>query len=169
MKICVKCKEDKDLCEFSKDKKRSGGLYIYCKACVRVLNQKRYLENTEKINVRNRAWKEANKESYLAQQRIYSKEYYSTIEGKYVQYKSGATKRNYTFELTKEVFAAYWQNPCHYCGDEIDTIGLDRKDNALGYAETNIVSCCKRCNRAKDTMTAEEYLAHCQRVVENSK
>jgi hypothetical protein len=168
MKTCLDCKELKGVSLFSKDKHRHDGLYVYCKACVKIRGQKRYVENKDKIKATNKAWKDANKESYRAQQRAYSKVYKQTLDGKYTEYKGGATKRNYAFELTKEAFATYWQNPCHYCNSTIETIGLDRKDNSIGYIETNVVSCCKRCNRAKDTMTTEEYVTHCQRVMENA-
>ena len=36
-KICSKCKEEKFICEFTKDKQRSDGYYVYCKKCRRVI------------------------------------------------------------------------------------------------------------------------------------
>lgn len=36
--------------------------------------------------------------------------------------------------------------------------GLDREDNTLGYLYSNLVPCCKVCNRAKSTMTRAEFL-----------
>jgi hypothetical protein len=42
--------------------------------------------------------------------------------------------------------------------------GLDRIKNAEGYTFENVVSCCYICNRAKSTMTQEEFLAWISRV-----
>jgi len=37
--------------------------------------------------------------------------------------------------------------------------GIDRKDNAIGYTESNSVACCKICNRAKMDMTYEDFMS----------
>jgi hypothetical protein len=60
---------------------------------------------------------------------------------------------------------------CHYCGETIrwakfrtkgkgsDASNLDRKDNDKPYIFDNIVVCCLRCNKAKNThFTYEEWL-----------
>lgn len=36
--------------------------------------------------------------------------------------------------------------------------GIDRKDNLKGYSKENCVSCCKRCNRAKDVHNQASFL-----------
>lgn len=54
-------------------------------------------------------------------------------------------------------FEAFWDQPCHYCGDPIETIGLDRVDNAQGYVSGNVVACCAECNRMKVTLTTQEW------------
>ncbi len=93
-----------------------------------------------------------------------------------------AEKRGYTFALTLEEFCSIIQQPCHYCG-AIDIRssksryghftpvqnGVDRYDNAQGYTTENSVPCCAKCNRAKLAMTAQEYLEHCERVVNYNK
>ena len=122
LKHCKSCGEDKDISLFSKDKNRADGLYVYCKSCVKEKSRERYLRDKDKINAKNRAWKEANKGKYLDQQRDYAKAYGQSLDGKFVQYKTGAKRRNYPFELSKEEFSAFWQVPCHYCGSPIDTI-----------------------------------------------
>lgn len=62
--------------------------------------------------------------------------------------------------------------PCYYCGLEnsnfikdrikkndlvIKFNGLDRIDSNDGYYLSNVVSCCKYCNCAKNTMTQDEF------------
>jgi hypothetical protein len=59
---------------------------------------------------------------------------------------------------------------CHYCGvppsnkasnkrsnGEFVYNGIDRIDNTLGYEAGNVVSCCKRCNIAKNDMPYDEF------------
>lgn len=38
MKICTKCKIEKELTEFTKDKTKKSGLRSYCKLCNKELN-----------------------------------------------------------------------------------------------------------------------------------
>ena len=55
-------------------------------------------------------------------------------EYRYYQYKRDAAKRDHSFNLTFSEFMILWKKPCEYCGDDIETIGIDRVDNNLGYA-----------------------------------
>ena len=44
--------------------------------------------------------------------------------------------------------------------------GIDRVDSSKGYVEDNVVSCCKYCNTAKNTMSRDEFLKWIKRVYE---
>jgi hypothetical protein len=83
-KICSKCKVEKDVDEFPRDKKYKDGLYCWCKKCKREYYQLYYIENKEEIDERNKQygqnhkeekkesdkkWKEKNKEKLHAQRR----------------------------------------------------------------------------------------------------
>ena len=61
-KICSnpKCKKEKPLSEFSKDKYQLDGFKIQCKPCDKVY----YLENKEKINKQHKKYYEENKEKF---------------------------------------------------------------------------------------------------------
>lgn len=48
--------------------------------------------------------------------------------------------------------------PCTYCGDEILPLTLDRKDNAMGHVEDNVVVSCIMCNSVRGTMPYEAWL-----------
>ena len=55
-KICSKCKEEKDICEFRIDKQKKDGLYSSCKLCCKKLrenNLKKYLNNSQKWYINN--------------------------------------------------------------------------------------------------------------------
>lgn len=90
-----------------------------------------------------------------------------------------ATYRDCDFET----FYSLSQQPCHYCGcapSSATTIknrgkfqtnhgkfiynGLDRVDNGKGHIKNNIVTCCKRCNIAKNNMTLSEFLNMIERI-----
>ncbi len=83
-------------------------------------------------------------------------------------YKRDAIKRGLTYELTREQFMAFWRRPCSYCGDEIQTIGLDRVNNSIGYVDGNVVPCCRICNAMKSSMSAAEFVDRCRRIAERA-
>lgn len=85
-------------------------------------------------------------------------------------YKAAAKRRGYEWKLTEAEFLAIVQQPCHYCGESprerkdskrynggFVCNGIDRKDNTRGYLFDNALPCCSPCNRAKSTMTYQEY------------
>jgi hypothetical protein len=90
--------------------------------------------------------------------------YMSTINGCFRQYRANSKVRNIPFCLSLEEFTTFWQKPCHYCDEAIETIGLDRVKNDLGYVVGNIEPCCAPCNIAKRADTQEKYIARCIRV-----
>lgn len=80
------------------------------------------------------------------------------------RYLKGAGVRGIPFNLTNKQFLKFWQMPCHYCGSEIEKIGLDRVDNAIGYTLDNVVSCCEICNRMKLALNVDKFLDHVKKV-----
>lgn len=85
-------------------------------------------------------------------------EYYNDVKGRYNSYKFGAKARGKEWDITYSQFKSYWNKPCYYCGRRIDTIGLDRIDNGLGYSINNVVPCCIDCNSGKRCMSESEFL-----------
>ena len=122
--ICNQCQEDKSLTEFYNEKKQP------CKVC-RQLQQN--------------AWRRDNRTRYLAD----LKRFDNSLAGKYRTYKKAAKQRDIEFNLTIEEFNIFWQKDCHYCGDPILTIGVDRVDSSEGYTLINCVPCCTICNKIK--------------------
>jgi hypothetical protein len=116
--------------EFYKDKHKKDGILSACKICTKQVDALR------RIRERN------------------------TPKRKFKYYRDKARERNLEFSLTFDEFNIFWQKPCHYCGFDISTIGLDRKDNNLGYTIKNVVSCCCECNTAKfDLFTYKEMVS----------
>lgn len=47
MRICSKCKENKELNDFNSNKKRKDGLTSWCKECIRKRSKEHYKNNTD--------------------------------------------------------------------------------------------------------------------------
>ena len=104
----------------------------------------------------------------------------AAINNKFSSWKLNAKRRGYKWELTKEQAFSLSQQNCHYCSASPANCtksprnngtfiynGLDRIDNSLGYVSGNVVPCCWKCNRAKGTMTVEEFSAWLCRAYEH--
>ena len=86
----------------------------------------------------------------------------------YKNYKNNSKYFKRRFELSYDEFLEFWQKPCFYCGDKIETIGLDRMNNEIGYKKSNIVSCCKRCNFAKGyKLSKKEFINLAVKIAKN--
>lgn len=67
-----------------------------------------------------------------------------------------------------DTFSSLVKGKCYYCGqvgsNSTGYNGIDRVDNSKGYIEGNVVSCCKQCNRAKGTESAELFRKYIEGV-----
>lgn len=87
--------------------------------------------------------------------------------GSYSKYKLNAGQRGHVFELSREVFDAMTETPCHYCHRDItpnNKSGVDRLDNDVGYIVANTVACCTECNTMKNSLSVADYVGTCVRV-----
>lgn len=103
-----------------------------------------------------------------------------SLRAVWYQYTAKARETDMTFELTKEEFYDLILKACYYCGSSSSNLstnkynkkqltynGIDRKDNRAGYILSNCVPCCIHCNRAKRTMTVDEFLNLVIRIYKN--
>jgi hypothetical protein len=108
-KICSKCSEEKDVCEFHKHNREKDGFHTFCKICRKSICKKYYDDNRELINVqRSKKYYENHEKNLLKdRERIKnerekrlenSKKYYENNKDKVTEYK----KRHY--ELNKEKY-----------------------------------------------------------------
>ena len=99
--------------------------------------------------------------------------------------KSDAAAARREFTISLEWFIKACHEPCHYCGrvdqntlsvrstskttkwivKDFKYNGLDRVDNSLGYTEQNCVPCCAVCNRAKNSMSYNEYMEYIDTLI----
>ena len=85
MKKCTKCKVDKEITEFSKDKRRKDGLYSSCKLCNKEYhkehNKEYYKKNKDKI----KEYYKKNKDKINENKKEYDKEYYKENKDKIIE------------------------------------------------------------------------------------
>ena len=98
------------------------------------------------------------------------KKYENSAERKiFNNYKNSAKNRNYEFKLSFDELKNIIYQSCHYCGsqphvkkevygDKVITNGIDRIDNNKGYLIDNVIPCCFVCNRAKSTMSYNDFI-----------
>ena len=85
-------------------------------------------------------------------------------KGRYSKYRAGAKTRGISFILTFEEFMTFWKKPCYYCGDFIQTIGLDRLDSHGAYSLENVIPSCRDCNLMKMDRGHGPFLERCARI-----
>ena len=94
----------------------------------------------------------------------------------YNSYIANSRARNLTFDISFNEFIMLVTSECYYCGIEpsntymksyynIKYNGIDRVDNKVGYTPSNIVTCCKICNIAKNNHTHEEFKNWIMRLI----
>jgi hypothetical protein len=89
---------------------------------------------------------------------------YYSFENFVKSYKKGADKRELEFELTNDDIRELINGNCYYCGqkpDPLKKIGIDRKNNDIGYLIDNVVSCCKMCNMMKHIVESDIFIKQC--------
>ena len=107
----------------------------------------------------------------------------AAVNSIFYSYKLSASKRKLEFSLLKEFFIDLIYKNCFYCGippmhttiklnsyhksapKEISYNGIDRVNNDLGYTESNSITCCRICNRAKSNMPYEDFLIWIEHMV----
>lgn len=95
----------------------------------------------------------------------------------YRRYAKTARVRNYVFELSKEEVMELATDDCYYCGQPPSQVvnhrdcfgtftynGIDRLDNTIGYVSDNVVTCCKTCNYAKNTLHINDFREWVKRI-----
>lgn len=86
MKQCNKCKSNKELSEFHKDKKNLDGHSNRCKECVIKHNKARYVLNKTKILSVNKQYRDKNKKRISESRKVFYKLNSDTIKKKTSEY-----------------------------------------------------------------------------------
>lgn len=94
-KLCSKCKEEKDLEFFHKDKTKKSGLVCCCKSCKKIATKKYYSNNTKKCILKSSKWKKENRK----QNSIHSKKWAKNNRQHINSYVQDKANKNINFKL----------------------------------------------------------------------
>jgi hypothetical protein len=61
-KTCLKCRERKELCEFTKSRSGKYKVHNFCKDCLKIYNRAKYEENKDKMIKNAQNWAAENPE-----------------------------------------------------------------------------------------------------------
>ena len=91
--------------------------------------------------------------------------------------KASSKNRRQEFALTFEDLERLWQaqnGKCLYTGwtmttktKDLTLVSIERKDNAIGYTAENVVLVCWCVNRAKATMSKQDFLDMVKAIARN--
>lgn len=147
-----------------KFKKRRLDYYYNNKEEQQSKAQKHYEKNKERIKQKARAYREKNKEQIKLRT-------YGSPSNRWKSMCHSARVGNKLVLLTREEFIkwAIDNKHCNYCNIEFKESGsgVDRVDSSRDYELRNIVTCCKKCNHAKNALTVDEFKEHITRVYEH--
>lgn len=166
--VCCACNIEKPRSEFyeitpTEKGGRRNGLHSSCKPCAREIQNSR---------PRDAEWHKKNREQSLRDYYNHRKERILKSKRpsiKYSSYKSDAKRRGIEFSLTMEEFMLFWNRLCFYCGDRVETVGLDRMNNSKGYYLGNLASCCATCNLMKRGSSALDFMKQCEKIASKSR
>lgn len=98
----------------------------------------------------------------------------------YKTYKERANLKNLSFKLDKNTFKNLITQNCYYCNSLPSNRsghhqnngyfmynGLDRINNNIGYELNNLLSCCKRCNIAKNNQDLKTFIEWIKKLYNN--
>ena len=153
-KICSKCKIEKEVNEFSKDRQKNDGLRYYCKKC----DKKYYQENKEHIKEYQKVWNEENKE-HIKENPEYYKKWCKDNKDKCKERKRKyrARKINADGNFTEKEFnktLIFYHYRCCACGIDLTKTDFHRdhiqplSKGGSDYIK-NIQPLCVSCNCSK--------------------
>ena len=120
-------------------------------------------KNKDKIRKQQKRWRDKNPEKIRSYSRKQLEKRKNNPVYRYHKYKYSAKKRGYIFNLTKDTFISLLNFTCHYCNSS-ENIGVDRKDNNIGYIKENCLPCCKECNYLKKSLSYEHFTSLCKKI-----
>jgi hypothetical protein len=177
LKVCNKCKEEKELTEFYKARKTKSGYKTICKKCE--LDQKKeYYKNTIKSDVqRYEIFKERTIKNYHKNKKTINKirnarrseRYREDIEHRekirisknrrlYLKKSVPCTLTENEWEETLDFF----KHSCAYCGERNEKLHQEHVipvSKGGYYTKQNIIPACSFCNKSKLNRVMEDWYA----------
>lgn len=141
----------------------------------RVYQREYYLRNiehkkkqkAERYQKRKEYIKKWSREKYAENKDFFkerNKKYAETVKARFGILTRRSKTRGHEVSLSLEEFTEIVSKPCKYCGGNDKIMGIDRRDNKLGYHLANSEPCCKTCNMMKHAMPLDKFLSHVSKI-----
>lgn len=174
VKTCSKCKETKPISDFTRNNNAKDKLTSWCKSCCKIARDSYYQINKEKINLKQKEWRENNAD-YRKQKRLEKRR---EDPRKTILYsaKHRAIKKGLDFNLTLDDIII--PEICPVLGISLDLYqdtqkrsspSLDRIDPKLGYTKDNVQVISWLANTMKQDADKEHLLKFAKWVFEKFK
>jgi len=175
-KICSRCKKEKPITEFYKDKNTKDGLTCWCKECKEEYGKKYCQKNKEKTRKYKRKY---NREYYQNNKERIRELHQRNNPIRYwcLQTISNHKRKGFEVLFTAEELLSIAEKTkhCPICNKPLDwefdtghndyNPTLDRKDNGNILTLDNTWIICHKCNRTKSNRTMGEFINYCKMVV----
>jgi hypothetical protein len=102
-KVCSKCKEEKEVCEFGKDSRYTSGFRSICKECNKVYSKKSYTLNRTKILEDKKNYYDNNKLNILNTHKKYRENNVEKIKTRDTNYKKNKRKTDILYKLRHNI------------------------------------------------------------------
>lgn len=169
-KVCSRCKEEKSLSKFYKDKSKKSGVVSWCKECRSKKHKEWRKNNPEKVKEINKRFREKNLH--------YHKEYRMKYPIKDWVYATIANhKRKYKVNIkAKELISlANLTKYCPICNKKLDysqgkrklnlaSPTIDRINNEKFLNKHNTWIICHQCNTTKNIRNFKQFVNYCTMV-----
>ena len=85
-------------------------------------------------------------------------------------HKNRALRQSLEWELTEEIFDKLCSSRCHYClKSAMDTNGVGRFLNNIGYTKENCITCCSKCSTLRGDINYGDFLNLAWSIAINNK
>ncbi|GAH49610.1 unnamed protein product [marine sediment metagenome] len=159
VKFCPKCKRERDISEFVKNKNRKDNLDCWCKKCKKLYNKQHYKKTKKEREENNLRWRKENpKRAWVT----------------YVL--SSHKRRGHIINITNDELLEMIKNIecCSFCNCKLswgygngftnNSPTLDRIDNKKNISLGNIQILCRRCNVTKFDRNMKEFIEYCKMI-----
>jgi 5-methylcytosine-specific restriction endonuclease McrA len=152
-KICSRCTQEKDIIEFSRDRRKKDGLRTYCKKCGRETFSSWLDKNREERKKYCREWHKEHRESERKKHRQWkldNPEKNAAHERKRRQNAANVGGEGITVEQQNQLYEDYCYR-CAYCGKKVK-LTLDHivpVSKGGRHEIDNAVPACASCNSSK--------------------
>jgi ribosomal protein L37AE/L43A len=126
-KICTKCKQEKSVSQFPKEKKRKDGYYPWCKPCLSLHRIERYRKIPRKIWIENKVCSQCKETKHRSQFLLY--------EGKNLHYQCIECENKTLERVQKEIIF------CSSCKKDLP------KSSFIPSRQNSFRTQCKECAR----------------------